>query len=231
MKVTEKVTEEWNKLKVMSAKDRIWYIASYYKFHIGVICIALFLLYSAGGVLYHSTFTTALHIIYINSFSDQAIDLSVVDEDFPAWLGLGKKDLVTAELSYIYYGEQATEYSVANLQKLVALISAKELDVLVCDTENMEHYGESGAFLDLSELLDDELAVRISDRFRTCTNPDGEEYVCAIDISGTDFVTRSGLTQDPPLLGIITNSQHVDNAVSLIRYIFDEGEIQETLTD
>lgn len=211
---------EREKLKNMSRSDRAWYIWAYYKFHILGVVILLFLLYIAGSSIYRTTFKTALHCIYVNSRSESGVNFTPLEEDFAAWLGLGKKDLIVAETAFISYGNDATNFSYANMAKITALVSTNDLDVMVCDQESLDHYAELDGFLDLEQVLSPEVLNLVQNRLYSCPGSDGSSHAYAIDLTGTDFASRSGLAQTPPLLGIVTTTQRMENTEALIRYIF-----------
>ncbi len=212
---------ELEKLKAMSGKDRAWYIWAYYKFHILAVVIAIGLIWQIGLVIYHSTFTSAFHCMYLNSYSSEGPNPAPLEDQLREYLGLGKKETITVETGYIAFGDDATEYSYANMAKITALSASKDLDVLIADTACTNHYAELGAYMDLETFLPADLLEEVRDRLYYATGEDGTTIACAIDISGTDFVTESNLTQDIPLLGIIVNSVRTDNAVALIRCILE----------
>lgn len=211
---------EWEKLKQMNRGDRVWYIWAYYKFHIFAIIAVLFLLYVVGSSVYRSTFETALHCIYVNSRSESDISFAPLEDDFSAWLGLGKKDVITTESIFISFGSDATDFSYANMAKISALVAARDLDVLICDQESLDHYADLSGFMDLEQSLPADMLDLVRDRLYFCPGPDGVSHAYAIDLTGTDFVSRSRLAQTPPLLGIVASSERTETAVALIRYIF-----------
>ena len=212
---------EREKLKNMSRKDRIWYIWTYYKLHMLAAVIVGILIYTVASSVYRSTFTTALHCICINSRSESEVDFTPLEQDFAVWLGLGKKDLISAETAFISYGDNATDYSYANMAKISALAAARDLDILIADTESIDHYASFGGQFDLEEILPADLLSLVQDRLYYTTGEDGTAHAYAIDLSGTAFAKACGFAQQPPLLGILNNTTRIDNAVALIRYIFD----------
>ena len=211
---------EGHKMKEMSLEDKIWYIWGYYKFHIaGVILAAMFL-----SVIIHSDYNTtihpALHCIILNNRSSEELDTSILEEDFHTLMGFGKKEPIYTESMYISYGDQATELSYASMAKITALVASRDLDVLMGDRENIEHYASMDGLADLSTLLPQDLLSRLEDRFSYAADSTGQSRPVSIDISGTDFAGKIHLSQEAANFGIISNSTHTDNAISLLRYIF-----------
>lgn len=212
---------EREKLKQMNRKDKLWYIWSYYKFHMMAAVIVVFLIYAVASTVYRSSFTTALYCMCINSRTEAEMDFTPLEEDFAAWLDLGSKETITTETSFISYGDAATDYSYASMAKITALVSAKDLDIMLCDSETLNHYASLSAYLDLEASLPPELLALVSDRLFYTTGADGVARAYAIDLSGTEFAEAVGLAQQPPLLSIISNSERTDNVFALLRYIFD----------
>lgn len=211
---------EREKLKNMNSKDKLWYIWEYYKWLIIGAVIAVFMLYSIGRVAYMNTFTTAMHLAVINSRGSEETGITAVTDDFHDWMELGKKDRIISESLFISYGDDSTEYSLANMAKISALASAKELDVMIGDTETIDHYASVGAFQNLETSLSPEILALVEDRIYYAENDAGVPYAFAIDLTGTEFTAACQLTQEPPLLGILTNSERSDVARNLIEYIF-----------
>lgn len=211
---------EKEKLASMSHKDRIWYIWSYYKFHIIGAIVAVVLAANIGAAFYRSTFDTALHCIYLNSRSETEVNTAPLEQDFAGYLKLGKKELVSTEISYISFEEETTDYSYAAMAKITALVAAHDLDILIGDGEGTEHYASLDGFMDLEEALPPDLLLLVQDRLYYAPDSSGEPYACAIDLSQTAFADDSNLAQDPPLLGIISNSKRTQAAEALVRYIF-----------
>lgn len=211
---------EREKLKAMSRRDRVWYIWEYYKFHMLAVVVVVFLVYVAASSFYRSTFNTALHCIYVNSRSESGVNFAPLEEDFAAWLELGKKDVITTETLFISYGDDATNYSYANMAKITALVSTSDLDVMVCDQENLDHYGEMDGFLDLEQTLSPDVLALVENRLYRCSGSDGLSHAYAIDISGTSFAANSQLAQTPPLLGVVSTTVRLETVEALIRYIF-----------
>ncbi len=212
---------ELEKLKTMSWKDRAWYIWAYYKVHMALIILALLILQVVITSIYHSTFDTALYTIVVNSYSEEEIHFATLQEDFAVYQNLGKKELVNAESVYITYGDNASELSYATMAKISALVFSNELDIIIGDEETIEHFASLNGYLDLENSLSPELLAFVQDRLFYAAGEDGVERAYAVDISDTAFVANAHLGQDPPLLGIISNTVRRDNTDAFLRYILN----------
>lgn len=212
---------EREKLRNMSRSDKLWYIGTYYKFHIAAVFVGLFLVYIVATSLYSRTFTTSLYCMIINSRSEAELNTEPLEQDFAQYLGLGKKEQIITEQTFISYDEQATQYSYAAMAKISALSAAQDLDIIIGDQETIDHYTSLDAFLDLDQELSPELLALVQDRLYWSDGADGSSHAAAIDLSGTAFADASHLAQTPPLLAVISNTANKDNVEALLRYIFD----------
>lgn len=211
---------EREKLKAMNRKDKLWYIWTYYKLHIFGVTLAVLMASAVGNVIYSNSFKTELHCMFLNNRSEHELNTAPLEQDFAAYLKLGKKQKVTTESTFISFGEEATEFSYASMAKISALLAAKELDIIIGDTESLNHYASMGGFLNLEASLSPDVLSLVQDRLYYTDGEDGSSRAYAIDLSGTAFAEDSNLALDPPLLGIIVTSTHTDNVERLIQYIF-----------
>ena len=211
---------EREKLRTMAPKDRLWYIWAYYKFHIFGVIIAVITASAIGHAMYNSTFTTELHCMFLNNRSDSELNTTPLEQDFAAYLNLGKKQMITAESAFISFGDNATEFSYASMAKISALVSAQALDVMIADTEALDHYATLGGFLDLESSLSPETLALIQDRLYYTIGEDGIRHAYAFDVSGTAFADDTHLALDPALFGIVSNTAHLETTERLIQFIF-----------
>ncbi len=213
--------KERKKWKEMPKKDRLWYIWEYYKFHIAVVLGVIGVLAVIGTSIYNKTFETSLYCIVINNYTDQEMNFDTLNKDFREHMGFGKKQQIFTEALYISYGDAASEYSYASMAKISALIISKDLDIIICDKENFDHYTEMNGFLDLEQVLPADMTEALKDRFCYAVNSSGQTAAVGIDLSGTDFAQKTGITLEPAYCGLITNTQRTDTCIALLRYIFD----------
>lgn len=211
---------ELEKLKQMSFRDKVWYIWEYYKFHIFGILGILLVLYVVGTSIYRSTFDTVFSCVYINNRSEQELNTDIVTKDFREHLGLSDKQLISTESMYISYGNDATEFSYASMAKISALVASKELDVMICDQENFEHYASLDGFNNLETTLPEDVLAMVQDRIVYGDTGNGTSIPCGIDLTGTAFAEQSNLAMEPAILGIVGNSTHIDYVSEFLRYIF-----------
>ncbi|WP_235839112.1 hypothetical protein [Clostridium sp. Marseille-P2415] len=217
--------EERSKLKDMSFKNKLWYIWEYYKIPIISVVVAIVLISSIGSAIYNNRFETAMSCIILNSRPAGEAD-SVNDyfeQGFRQYIGLeaDKEIDVDYSMSLTFDESSMSEFTYAELAKITAMISSKELDVMIGKQDTIDHYGAMGGFTDLKEVLPGNVYDKVKDHLYMVTNQEtGERTACGILIGETDFCEKTGLIMDEPVLAIMSNSTHTDTCVELIRYVF-----------
>lgn len=223
----ERLREEAAKLKEMPFKDKIWYIWEYYKFPIIGTVIAVFMVVSIGSAMYNNRFDTALSCVVLNSrYDTEALSVDqYFNEGFREYIALDEDSKIEVDYSMSpTFDESAmSQYSYAELAKLTAMISSKELDVMIGKPDVIDHYGSMDGFLNLEEVLPADLYEQVKDNLYPITNPEtGVTSLCGLRIGDTTFSEKTGLILDDPILTIMSNTAHTDTAVQLVRYIFEQ---------
>ncbi|MFT4104906.1 MAG: hypothetical protein QM657_04015 [Lacrimispora sp.] len=220
----DSLQEEKQKLKSMSIRDRLWYIWEYYKIPILSITAALFLIGSIGSAMYQNRFETALSCFILNSRPGSDTDrlTPYFDQDFRQYAGLSEDVKVEVDSSMnLTFDESAmSELTYASLAKVTAVISTKDLDIMIGTPETASHYGSLGGFADLKEFLPADVYEKVKDRLYMTTNEEtGETIATGILIGETDFCDRTGLIMEEPVLSVIGNSTRTDTSLKLVRYV------------
>ena len=134
-------------------------------------------------------------------------------------MGYGKKQEVNVENLYATYDGNTSELGMATLAKLSALVAAHELDVMIADAENIDHYEAMDGFSNLEEVLPAELLSQVQDLIYYSTASDGSKVPVAIDISGTAFAQNNGITLKPAYFSILANTKRMDHVLELLQYV------------
>lgn len=141
-------------------------------------------------------------------------------------LGFGKKDLIEINSGLFINadGSQSSEYSYASMAKIAALAAGGDLDIIIADAKTLEHYGSQGAFLDLKEFLPQDLLERAEkeDLFFYTDNEKGQSTAAAISLEPTAFSDMTGVSIQPPYLAVIASSQHTEDTLRAIQWLFDQ---------
>lgn len=222
MTVKEKVQEEKEKLKHMPGGDRLWYIWEYYRFHMLLILIALVILWVIGSSVYRQSFTTRLSIAIINDHSGGNSSTASLSEGLREALGCGKKDLIEInEGLFIDTNEETmTQYSYATMAKIAAMVSGGMLDIMITDEAAIRHYENMNSFMDLRELLPEELLLQLENQFLYVTDDTGQQIPGAVSLENSSLKDDTGIVMNPPYLAVITNTQHKEDIRTAISYLF-----------
>lgn len=221
----DSLREERKKLKDMGLKDKLWYIWEYYKFPIIGVIVALFLVISVSSVIYNNRFDTALNCVILNSrvTSQTTSPEDYFDTGFRQYINLPEdtKIEVNHSMSLTFDESAMSDFTYAELAKLSAMITTKELDVIIGRKDTIDHFGQMGGFTDMTQLLTPQEYEKVKDRIYFVTVEEtGEKVAGGILLDGDDFTKKTGLSIDGPILSVMTNSTHKDTAAGLIRYMF-----------
>lgn len=216
----EEARIERQKMRKMSFQDKLWYIWEYYKFHIAGVFLAILAVCVVVTSVRNMSIHPGLYCIVINNRSAQEMDTSILEEDFHEHMDFGKKQPVYVESMYISYGNDASELSYASMAKVSALVATRDLDIIISDQENADHYASLDGLADLQQLLPPDILSAVKDRLLYAYNGEGQSMASSLDIKGTAFADAMGLSEDACRLSVISNSGETETVFALIRYIF-----------
>ena len=222
MTLKEEAQEEKEKLKHMSWKDRIWYIWEYYKFHMLLAFIAMVILWVIGTSLYRQSFTTRLSMAVINDRSGGNSSTEPLMAGLREALNCRKKDIIEINEGLFLDTNEETmsQYTYASMAKIAALVSGEMLDIMITDEATIRHYETLDAYLDLSELLPEELYSQLEDQFLYTTTTDGRKIPAAVSLEKSSLKDDTGIIMEPPYLAVISNTQHKEDILGAISYLF-----------
>ena len=227
MELKKDIKSELEKIKQMSVKDRIWYIYEYYKFHIVAVILAFTLLWVVGSSLYRQTFTTRLTFAIVNDRSGGESSMDEFENSLKEALGFGKKDLIEINSGlFINTDEpQASQYAYASMAKIAALSAGGNLDIIIADPQTIQHYGSQNAFLNLEDFLPEDLKDRAETEglFFYTDNGSGQSIAAAISLDSTDFSELTGAVIHSPYLAVVASSQHTEDTLRAIHWLFDQN--------
>ena len=218
----EKMQLEKEKLSKMNFKEKLAYIWEYYKFHMLLAFIAMVILWVIGTSLYRQSFTTRLSMAVINDRSGGNSSTEPLMAGLREALDCGKKDIIEINEGLFLDTNEETmsQYSYASMAKIAALVSGGMLDIMIADEATIRHYETLDAYLDLSELLPKELCSQLEDQFLYTTTTDGEKIPAAVSLEKSSLKDDTGIIMEPPYLAVISNTQHKEDILGAISYLF-----------
>lgn len=218
--VNDEIKEQHSKLKDRTFKEKFAYFWEYYKIHtlVTILVIAV-----AGNFIY--TLATrkdsALEIAFVNTYTMNEMDTEQVAADYIAYVGIDANEYqaVINDSMYIDY-EGMDQYSAANMQKLMAMVSARTLDVIVTDDIYIEHNLEAGMFGDLSRIFTEEELSQYADRLLYQDIPEDGlgEVPVAVDVRDSKYMMSA---QAPAWFTVVSNAENTENAKLFLSFLLE----------
>ena len=213
--------EEREKMRELTAKEKVQYIWSYY--YLWIIGITAFL---AISIFLTVRITSSvkeewLYCMFANTMA-KAGNGSEMWNDFTEYSGLDlseKRVEFNAEAYFDYLKNQAKGNDYYNA--FVALTDGGILDVITMETPSLEALAESGRLTDLRLERCKELCERYADRLVYFHGVEGDIPV-GFDVSDSLLVTKYGLYKDNCALGIGAQSERQDTIALFMRFILEE---------
>ena len=153
MSVHDEIVEQRKKLKGQGFKAHWDYFWEYYKIHtiVGVI-IVIFLVTLIRDIANNKPY--ALNAMFINN---QGMETQTFLQDgFAEFAGIDRNSEAVLVDTSNYLSNSLDSAAVATSEKIMALLSAKELDVMVADEAVLYRYGAQDTFTDLREVLSED---------------------------------------------------------------------------
>lgn len=179
MTLSERISKwyhgERDKLRPMSFRQKVSYIAYYYKlWFIGFLVLALFVWY-IGDVIVQSHKETLLQGFIVNDLYD-LFDTGEMEDEFGGILGVGKNQRIIfdGDLYVDFEGRDARDYSAASNGKIIAYIATAELDFVIATEKLYDHYSENVPLLDFKQLLPADLYTRLEEYMIPALDADGK---------------------------------------------------------
>ncbi len=162
MAVSDEIREQRQKLKGQGFKAHWDYFWEYYKIHtLVVVLVIIFGVLTARDILNEKEH--ALYCTMINSGASDAQEDA--QNKYLEYAGIDSEVYdVLIDMSSIYRTDVIDEMTMATSQKIMAVISAKELDVLAADESTFYFYGNQGTFLDLRDIFSQEELDALGDK-------------------------------------------------------------------
>lgn len=213
---------EYKKFKNLTARNKFIHIWDYYKLPLISILLFGLLLFYVGDMIYQSRIEIVLQGFFTND-DFNLFDAKVLDEEFSDYIDLEKDRRIVFDDSLYIDFDSSDEYIASSQGKIVAYLAAKELDFIVTNKEIANHYITQISFYDMTELLPEELYVKLSDKFYYQDGADGVKRAYGIDLSLSRFMKDAQFDNlEPYYLIIPTAIPHKEMLFAFLEYAFDE---------
>lgn len=232
MPLSDDIKQENKKFKFMTPKEKARYIWDYYKFPIIIVIVATLIITSITRDVIRNSRETYLHACMINSNYYYDTESTLLNE-YKNYSGVDTDAMqLVLDFSMHIHLEEDDPTSAAYQQKIMALFSANDLDVMVGDEGFMQPYAESEAFLNIEEVLPADLKEELEQKgftYYTATTEDGNTVSAGIRLDHCQRFEEDGslgtYTEDVrPIFAITHNTQRIDHAIEYLRFLISKNE-------
>ena len=154
MSVNEEIREQRKKLKGQGFKAHWDYFWEYYKIHtIVALIVIIFIVTFARDMLNKKPY--AVYSMFINAAGLETQDK--IQNGYAEYAGIDmNKETILADTTAGFSLSNMDNATVATSEKIMAVMAAKELDVIVADTNTFGHYSALETYADLRDIYSDE---------------------------------------------------------------------------
>lgn len=214
--VSEK--EKW---KQMSKEEKWTYFNSYYRNKLIVLlAAAIFVVYMIYTIASPKPDVRLNAIILNGAMSDETIDQ--LREEFAAYINLDEeKETLNFDNSFYIDDENFNELTMANQQKLMAYLSAGEIDIIIAPEKDMVQYASMGGLVKVTDLLPTSFVSTLAkDFYYEALEEETQSAPYGIYLEDMAIYDNSGNLIIKPVLGIVSNSENKETSVEFIQYLF-----------
>lgn len=211
------------KFKDLNFREKINYIWDYFKWWIlGTIAIIITLIITVPGILENHK-EVQLYALFVNSNIQSQESTTIMDDYVEAAnIDMNNKRIILDSTLYIDR-DSTTTTTMENSQKLTVLFASNTIDVMISDEENFEFCCSQGAFMDLKELLPDDLYEKYSHKMMFAENPTTKEMTAyGIMMNESQILNDENAFSEVPVLSVAYTTEHKENAILFIRYLLGD---------
>lgn len=222
--LTQALSEEKEKLRGYTLKQKIGYIRDYYWLWIlGVLTIVVL----SGYIIYRGFFTVKdywFYGVFTNTFENGG-NRSQLWQDFVDYgnFDLKEKNVMMNSASY-FDASKPSGTNNSYFQSFVAVSESGDLDIVTAGRDSLVALGQSGRLMDLNNEGFSAIRERYGERFVYC-EPYDEAYSTelvpvGIDLSDSLLVTKYHLYEDDCVLGISAYTQRKEAIELFLEFVF-----------
>lgn len=211
---------EFEKIKNMNLKEKIWYIKEYYLIQIIIFLFIFLLIFSIGKNLLKKP--NLLNSYFINTFISEETKEYII-EDFRKKNNLNKKNKLFNLNTSIQINLNEPLNSPLNrsyILKLTSFISSKNIDCILAEKGIIDYYLTIDAFFPLEEILPKDLLEKYKDNIYFANNKNGEKRAYAIKILNSNILNKIGLNTEI-YFSIPKNAKNIKMALKFLEYIIN----------
>lgn len=223
MSFKEYFNEEKEKLSKLSKKGKAEYIWEYYKLWFIGIVVAVILIYGIIDAQIENSKDTFIYVTMVNSQLVSNNETTLID-DFAKYANINtSKVRANLDTSIQMKSDVSDEYSMNCSAKMFAQFAAKTIDATVMNKDMIDFFDDKDAFAKLDEVLPAEFYNAHKNNFITGVGEDGNEYVCALDISDSVIFQETNAYSETPYFSIVANTENLDNCILFLEYLYSKN--------
>lgn len=220
MSLHDEIREQNAKMKGQPLSVKLSYFKDYY---LKVTIAAMICIFAIGALIVSIVSgpeDTIFGCYFINHTGSMADDTLL--QDFIVAADIDTKKYDTFLDTSIYYNpDNQDPYEYIAKEKVMALISAKDLDVIVGDEDAMQYYAYGGSFMDITTVLPEDLLAQFQDKLYYYTTEDGQNIPIGIFVDDSPkLISYAYYDHSPAIFGIIANSDRTDYAIQFLRFLY-----------
>ena len=160
--IHEEIKEQQQKTKDMSTKGKLSYFWYYYKVHTIVVVAVITIV----GMFIHQFITNKDYAFYASIIN---ADYSNLEEnqwgpEFEEYADIDTEEYQAyIDTSIMLTDDDSSQYSMSNTEKMLAMLQTGIIDVIVADTETFENYAQYEYFVNLEEVLPEDVLAKYED--------------------------------------------------------------------
>lgn len=221
-KIKQEEPEKIIPFKNLTFKQKLIHIWEYYKWHIIIPIVAVISAVSIGLAIYENSKDSVLYAVFINTLLTDTSGDKLMDEfvDYAELDMKGKK--ITLDTTLYINQKNSDMNSVSSSQKLLAMFTSIEMDVIICNEDNFDYYAAQDSFVELSEVLPQDFLAEHEDLLLEAVGKDGEEHTFGISLADSSKLAEYNAFLEDPILTIPVTRMEEENILLFISFLLGE---------
>lgn len=228
--LVQDIKRNWNTFKSLNGKKRLEFIWDYYKWRIIVITFSIIVICTFVHMLYEGQKPCRLQACVVLNTEDNCSRW--FDKFTEELVSDGKPGKVDINLDQPF--DYDNKYYYVQELEVMTTVSSMRMDIAICGKDMYSYLLALNACMPLDKSLPDDLVDFLSDNNKLIydtanlkidkngnVNPeDGIDGYYAVDLSETEFDNLYNQTEDtkePLYAVIISNTQHLEDCIKLLR--------------
>lgn len=229
--------QEKKKFKEMSFKKKIEHIREYYIWHIlGSIGLLLVIFSFLNIYIFNPAPKPSVQVVFVGKTvnEEQVSTLQdILTKQFPEMMN--ETENTEIFLSPIILGGSDPTINMASTQKVMAMIAAKDIDIMIGEKELMMNYASQSTFSNLDEIMTEEQLNRYKDYLTEVSlapsyyddeevqENEVEAHNYLINVSHVPELQSIVLGEDV-YMGVVSNSGRMPNVEKIMTFLLDSEQ-------